>query len=321
MGILSFLGPMLFFIPAMAARVAIPELMDKPGGTAEAYVAISLKVLPIGIMGLMIAGMFSATLSTLGNEYNVLSGVLTKDFYARKINPEASEKQLIMWGKINTALIGGLTILFAIGINYVRGFNLWDIMNKAFGAFGPAIMLPLIGGLFIRKMNSRGALAGIITGMISGLTLVIANVILLKVYSAQVAADPQVSYWLKQGYNSISIIINISVTLSAMWIGSVTGNVSDEETTRAEAFVARMKVSSDAPVTRAAGEAQSPFMAVGVALMIFGALFLPIGLIIGGRGMLVDLIAGCGMMTLGFFLWLPNRAKALKSAPVADSQR
>jgi SSS family transporter len=310
MGLLSFFGPLLFFIPAMAARVAIPELMDKPGGTAEAYVAMSLRVLPVGIMGLMIAGMFSATLSTLGNEYNVLSGVLTKDFYARKINPEASEKQLIMWGKINTALIGGLTILFAIGINYIRGFNLWDIMNKAFGAFGPAIMLPLIGGLFIRKINSRGALAGIISGMISGLTLVIANVILLKIYSAQIASDPHISYWLKQGYNSLSILINITVTLCAMWIGSVTGKVGDEETERAKAFNARMNVSSDAPITRAAGEAQSPFMAVGVALMIFGALFIPIGLIIGGRG-LIDIFTGSGMIALGFLLWLPNRRKAV----------
>ncbi len=322
MGVLSFIGPFLFLIPAMVGRVLLPELMDKPNGTAEAYVAVCLKVLPVGVMGLMVAGMFSATLSTLGNDYNVLSGILTKDFYARVINPDADESRLLMWGKINTALVGGLTILFAVGINQIRGFNLWDIMVKAFGALGPAIMLPLIAGLFIRRVNSRGALAGIVAGMISGTSLVILNTVLLGVYSERVASDPGFAYWLKQGFNSISIIVNISVTLAAMWIGSVTGKVSEEERNRVEAFMARMDVSSDAVTAAPAATGQaSPFLAVGIALVIFGAVFLPIGLFIGGRSMIIDLIAGLSMMLLGSVLWITNRSQRPREAPAPVSER
>jgi SSS family transporter len=311
MGILAFIGPLLFFIPAMAARVLIPELLDKPGGTAEAYVAICLRVLPVGVMGLMIAGMFSATLSTLGNEYNVLSGILTKDFYGRVIRPDATEKQILFWGKINTAIVGSLTILFAIGINSIRGFNLWDLMVKAFGAFGPAIMLPLLAGMFAKKVNSRGALFGIVGGMISGVTLVVLNTILLGVYAEQMKTDEHLSYLLKQGFNSVSIGVNILVTIAAMWIGSLIGKAPDEERARVESFFMRMNVSSDtAAVDKTKRERQSPFIIVGIALFIYGIVFLPIGFIIGGSGMIVDLITGLAMMAIGLMIWFLNRRRA-----------
>ncbi|MBT4482850.1 MAG: sodium transporter, partial [Candidatus Latescibacteria bacterium] len=87
MGVLSAVGPVIFFIPVMAARILLPDLVD----SKYAYVAISLKLLPTGVMGLMIAGMFSATMSSLGSEYNVLSGVLTKDFYGKIVRPDADE--------------------------------------------------------------------------------------------------------------------------------------------------------------------------------------------------------------------------------------
>jgi SSS family transporter len=311
MGILAFIGPLLFFIPAMAARVLIPELLDKPGGTAEAYVAICLRVLPVGVMGLMIAGMFSATLSTLGNEYNVLSGILTKDFYGRVIRPDATEKQILFWGKINTAIVGSLTILFAIGINYIRGFNLWDIMVKAFGAFGPAIMLPLLAGMFAKKVNSRGALFGIVGGMISGVTLVVLNTILLGVYAEQIKTDEHLSYLLKQGFNSVSIGVNILVTIAAMWIGSLIGKAPDEERARVESFFMRMNVSSDTvAVDKTRRERRSPFIVVGIALFIYGIVFLPIGFIIGGGGKIIDLITGLAMMALGLMIWFTNRRRA-----------
>jgi solute:Na+ symporter, SSS family len=309
MGVLSFVGPLIFFIPAMAGRILVPELMDKPGGTAEAYVAVCLKVLPVGMMGLIVAGMFSATLSTLGNEYNVLSGILTKDFYHKRIRPDADEKTLLFWAKINAALVGSLTILFAIGINYIRGFNLWDILVKAFGALAPAMMLPLLGGLFIKKINSRGALMGIICGMVSGVTLVVVNTVLLNVYSAQVAADPNLSYWLKQGYNSVSILINITVTVLALWLGSSGYMRSEDEEKRTDDFFKRMDLVSDVEVPQSSGEKQSPFMAVGIALVIFGFAFLPIGLYMGGKALMIDGIVGTLMLLLGLALWLPNRGK------------
>ena len=308
MGILSVIGPFIFFVPAMAARIVIPELMDSDDGTKVVYVVMALRVLPAGIMGLLMAGMFSATMSTLGNDYNVLSGVLTKDFYGKVIRPDADEKTLIKWGRINTAIIGGLTIFFAIGINLIKGFNLYDIMVKAFGALGPAIMLPLLGGILMKKINSRGAISGVIAGTVSGVGLVILNTVLIKINSERIAADEVFSYWMKQGFNSLSIGINFTVTILAMWIGSKAFKTSEEEQARVNEFFGKMDVPTE-PKFERAGKSQSPFGAVGIAVFSLGMVII-IGSVImrfisGDQGAFnLNLIASGTMIFIGVLLWL-----------------
>ena len=56
---------------------------------------MSLELLPVGMMGVMITAMFSATMSTLSSEYNVLASVATRDIYARIFRPQASEEHLL----------------------------------------------------------------------------------------------------------------------------------------------------------------------------------------------------------------------------------
>ncbi len=314
MGALSFIGPLIFFVPAMAGRILLPELMDKPGGSAEVYVAVALRILPAGIMGLLVAGMFSATLSTLGNDYNVLSGVLTKDFYGKVICPDADEKRLIMWGRINTAIIGSLTIFFAIGINLIKGFNLYDIMVKAFGALGPAIMLPLLGGLFLKKVNSRGAITGVLVGTFSGVGLVVLNTVLLRIYSDRLADDAALSYWLKQGFNSISIGVNILVTLAGMWLGSLAFETPGEEQEHVDEFFSHMDVPTEPKIERAE-RVQSPFGVVGIAVVFLGLVILCGGVVMrfmtgDTRAFMLNLLASGVMLLIGTLLWFGTRKKA-----------
>ncbi|GAI97575.1 unnamed protein product, partial [marine sediment metagenome] len=127
----SFIGPILFYTPSLIARVVFPDL-ENP---RFAYAVISLKVLPVGLMGVMIAAMLSATLSTLSNEFTMLSSVLTNDFYAKKIKPDASQKHLINVGRLNCLIIGVLTTLLAISLQYIQELNLFDIMVKTYTAF------------------------------------------------------------------------------------------------------------------------------------------------------------------------------------------
>ncbi len=305
---LSSVGFVIFFLPAIAARVLLPELGDTADGSKYAYVALSLRILPAGIMGLMVAGMFSATLSTLGSDYNVLSSVLTKDFYGKVIRPDADEQTLIKWGRINTAIIGLITIFCAIGINYIRGLNLYDIMNKATGALGPAVMLPLLGGLFVKKLNSRGAITGVLTGTISGVGLVVVNMILLNIFSDRLAADESLTYWLKQGYNSISIGVNIIVTILGMWIGSSLLKSPEDEKVRVKEFFIQMDIPTEPVVEKTYADGQSPFYAVGIAVMILGIVLASLGVVMkfsgDTRALVLDMVAGGIMFGIGFVLWI-----------------
>jgi len=291
--------------------------MDKPGGTAEVYVAVALRVLPAGIMGLLVAGMFSATLSTLGNDYNVLSGVLTKDFYGKIVRPDANEESLIKWGRINTAIIGLITILFAIGINHVKGFDLYDIMVKAFGALGPAIMLPLIGGLFLKNINARGAMTGILAGTLSGVGLVLINTVLLSMYKESIDSNPVLSYWLKQGYNSMSIGVNIIVTYLGMWIGTRFSRTSTDEKVRVAEFFKIMDVPTGAKVEKA-GKTKSPFVAVSIAVILMGIVLLGVGLIMqfmfdDRKAFILNTTASAVMLLIGIIMRVLTRQKATVS--------
>ena len=87
--ILMFVMPPVFFFPGMAARVLLPHLANP----REVYAAIGMEILPIGMMGFILAAAISSTMSTLGSEFNTLSGVLTRDFYKKKIDPGISEKK------------------------------------------------------------------------------------------------------------------------------------------------------------------------------------------------------------------------------------
>ena len=186
--------PAIFLIPSMAARVLIPDLPDKE----MAYVAMSVRLLPPGIMGLMLASMFSATMSSLNSEYNVMASVLTRDVYNRLINPKATDKQLMWVARISTVVVG---ILIMIGALFVGGFGGAFEANKLFtGLFAIPMVVPLVFGVILRKAKPMGAIMTLVVGIIVGLIL---------------NAHPEISWELG---TLIEIIICVGImVLSGFW--------------------------------------------------------------------------------------------------------
>ena len=73
-------------------------------------------------------------MSTLGSEYNTLSGVLTRDFYKTRVNPDASDRQQVFFGRVATLLIGALTVVLAIVVSYFQQLHLMDIIVRIFAS-------------------------------------------------------------------------------------------------------------------------------------------------------------------------------------------
>lgn len=301
----SIIGPVIFYTPSMIARVVFPEL-ENP---RFAYAVISLKVLPVGLMGVMIAAIFSATLSTLSNEFTMLSSVLTNDFYAKKINPGASQNLLIKIGRINSLIIGVLTIGLAVILQYVQGMNLFDIMVKAYTAFAPAIMVPLLAGVLFRGLNSRGAYTGIIAGFISGSLLLILNIILVGIYREQFVSNPQLNYWLNQGWTSTSIILNFGITMLGLWIGSKYGTISDEERSRIDKFFTQLETPYESETSV---QVKSPFPMIGIIVTVMGigmtAVAFAVKFKYGNPGWFwLNALAAAILLVTGASIWLLSR--------------
>lgn len=157
--------PVVFMIPPIVSYVLFPDLPDKE----MAYVAISSYLLPAGIMGVMIASMFAATMSSLNAEYNVIASVLSKDVYQRLFNQNASDKHLLFVAKASTVLIGLLVLLGGL---FIKNFGGAFEANKLFtGIFAIPLGIPLVLGIVSSKPTTRGALLTVVIGATSGLAL------------------------------------------------------------------------------------------------------------------------------------------------------
>jgi len=168
--VLLTIGPPIFYLPAMAARVLMPDIpADRMN---EVYALICKNVLPVGFMGLVIAAMFSATMSTLAGDYNAAASVVTNDFYKRMIAPDASPKKQMIVARLATILVGTLVIGITFIMQNAQGANdLFDVTNKMFGIFLPPIAIPMMLGLVTRRISRRGGVWGLLGGMAVGLVV------------------------------------------------------------------------------------------------------------------------------------------------------
>lgn len=296
---LKILGPPLFILPAMAARSLMPELLQPPNSPQYTYAALSLKFLPAGLMGLMIAAMFSATMSTLSGDYNVMASVITEDIYRRLFDKEATQKRLIVVGRLATLLVGALTI--AIGISLIASARkgLFEVMVTVFGLFVGPMLIPMLAGLLIRRVTWRGAAAGIATGFVSGLTLYLYKAFVLS-------TRPGIDFnWLRYEYEAISILTNFGLTILAMILTTLLQKVPQQEKVRIDEFFERLSTPVDPATThaRVTGEVFSPFYIIawitaGTGLLLVGASFVQPG----GTGRVVNIGSGLALCILAFGL-------------------
>ena len=167
--VLLLIGPPVFYLPAMTARVFLPDIAA--GNMNEVYALVCKSVLPVGFLGLVIAAMFSATMSTLAGDYNAMASVLTNDFYKRMIAPDATPKKQMFVARLATGLVGAAVIGITFVMQNAQGANdLFDVTNKMFGIFLPPVAIPMMLGLVTRRVSRRGGVLGLLGGIAVGLT-------------------------------------------------------------------------------------------------------------------------------------------------------
>jgi Na+/proline symporter len=164
-GILFLTTPVLFVVPPLAARVVLPGLENGE----EAYSAIAAELLPSGLLGMMLAAMFSATMSSLNSEYNVMAGVITNDIYKRLVFPRAGASHLLWAGRVFTVFIGlGITI----GAMLVGGMGGAFEANKLFTSIlAIPLAVPLLFGLLLRRPTSLSLVCTVSLGALLALVL------------------------------------------------------------------------------------------------------------------------------------------------------
>ncbi len=124
------------------------------------------------IAGFLLAAILAAIMSTISSQLLVTSSSLTGDFYQAFLHREASEKQLVLVGRISVFIVA----LVAIYLAYDRNSSILSLVSNAWAGFGAAFGPVVIGALYWKGMTRNGALAGIISGAVTVLIWIYAPI-------------------------------------------------------------------------------------------------------------------------------------------------
>ena len=117
--------------------------------------------LPTGVAGLVIAGVFAASMSSLDSSMNSMSAAIVTDFY-RRFKTDPSEENCLRLAKWMTALTGLVGTVFALVMASTDIKSLWDQFSVILGLFGGGLAGLFLLGMFTRKGNGAGAIVGLI---------------------------------------------------------------------------------------------------------------------------------------------------------------
>lgn len=173
---LKLLMPVIVVLPGIAAYVLYKEghfqaemVHDGSVNPDRAY-PVLLNLLPAGLKGLSFAALTAAVVASLAGKANSIATIFTLDVYQKVFNTKATEKNLIVTGKITIVVAMLLAVLIAphLGIDKKGGFQ---YIQEYTGFVSPGIFAMFILGFFWKRTTSSAALFATIGGFIMSLFL------------------------------------------------------------------------------------------------------------------------------------------------------
>ncbi|MBZ5487380.1 sodium/solute symporter [Halomonas aquamarina] len=182
---------LFLFIGVILATYYQQHGLTPPEDLNELLPRYVVNAFPTGMAGLVIAGVFAAAMSSLDSALNSLSAVTVRDFYSRYIRQGASDTHYLKASRLATVFWGLYATLFAFFAGNLG--PVIEAVNQIGSWFYGALLGTFLLAIFSHRSNARGAVAGLITGM-------------LAVWS--VSSLLEVS-WLYN--NTIGVVVSVSV--------------------------------------------------------------------------------------------------------------
>jgi len=165
----------IFIIPGMIAFA-----LDKSGKLIEnqqvftdeksfnqAFPVLVQAILPAGVRGLVVAGLLAALMSSLASVFNSSSTLFTIDIY-KKLRPQSSEQHLVWVGRMATGVMVLLGLAWIPAMALVSD-ALYKYLQSVQAYIAPPIAAVFFLGLFLRRINGAGCMAGLIGGFVLGM--------------------------------------------------------------------------------------------------------------------------------------------------------
>ncbi|MGQ9574165.1 MAG: sodium:solute symporter [Thermoguttaceae bacterium] len=232
---LKLLPVFIFIIPGMIcfalASKGYPGLahLIGPDGKAvadecqRAFPLMVANVLPVGVRGVVVAGLLSALMSSLAGVFNASSTLFTMDLY-QKFRPKASQHELVVMGRAAT------TVMVLIGLAWIPviegGRGLYDYLQTVQGYLAPPIFVVFFFGVFMKRLNAQGCLAALLVGFLLGLfRLAVDTPVAMKLPGFENGYPEGHFFWIVnnvyfQYYSLLVFLVSLAVMLAVSYATS-----------------------------------------------------------------------------------------------------
>ncbi|MGH8638785.1 MAG: sodium:solute symporter, partial [Burkholderiales bacterium] len=195
-GLLKILPVFVLVLPGLIARALYPDITGD-----EAYPTLVVRLLPPGLVGIMVAALLAALMSSLAATFNSASTLITFDVY-KKLNPAASEARLVAVGRIFTVLMVALGILWVPFIRYLSA-EVYIYLQSVQAYISPPIAAVFLFGVFWPRANRYGAITALGTGAVLGS----ARFILELNRGSALAQAPLVSTFVSMNFLHFAVVL------------------------------------------------------------------------------------------------------------------
>ncbi|MEK6781692.1 MAG: sodium:solute symporter [Bacteroidota bacterium] len=173
-GFLKLLPVFIFLMPGIIAYTLAKKGMLEFSleNADQAMPAMITTLLPVGLKGLAIAALLAALMSSLSSAFNSSSTLFTIDFYKR-YKPNATEKQLVLVGQIATVVLVIVSLSWIPFMRTLMGGGMFHYLQSIQAYISPPIAAVFLLGLFIKRINARGAIVSLWAGFVLGVSRLI----------------------------------------------------------------------------------------------------------------------------------------------------
>ena len=180
-GFLKILPVFMLVVPGLIARALYPQEMAADSNAA--FPLLVVRLMPSGLVGLMVAAMLAALMSSLSAVFNSSSTIFTMDFY-RHLRPKAGERELVNVGRAATVIMVVAGLLWIPFMKHISS-QLWVYLQSVQAYIAPPIAAVFLLGVTWKRANGSGALASLLAGFVLGT----ARFVLELAYAGQPMAD------------------------------------------------------------------------------------------------------------------------------------
>ena len=171
--VLMGIGSIIWFIPPWASAILYPDAAAAYSGlgnkAADAvYLVFARNAMPVGTVGLLLAGLFAASMSSMDSALNKNAGIVVRSLYQpflERRKKEVSDKHLLRVSMIFSFFSGLIVIAMALFFKSLKEFSLFDLMMSISAMIQVPILIPLILGLIIKRTPVWAPWVTVIVGL------------------------------------------------------------------------------------------------------------------------------------------------------------